>query len=39
MDLAAAWALACDKIVFSAMSSCLNTGTDWVYIGLVMGGP
>lgn len=36
-DLAAACSLACARMVFKAVSICWKTGTEWVYIGLVMG--
>ena len=39
MDLAATSAAVVARIVFIAVSNCLKTGTEFVYIGLVMGVP
>ncbi len=37
IDLAVAYSLACARMLFNAVSICLRTGTEWEYIGLVMG--
>ena len=37
IDLAAACSLACARMDFKAVSSCLKTGTEWEYMGWVMG--
>src|SRR5580704_16976654 len=37
IELATTCALACARTAFSAVSNCLNRGTELIYIGLVMG--
>src|SRR5690606_32313589 len=37
IDLVVAYSLACARMVGKAVSICLKTGTEWVYIALVMG--